>query len=250
MSRAARSAGLLVGVAVVIALSGCAATSSTPQPMPDPVASTVAGTVITWPVADLAGKGPTEKTFEVPPGAKSMQVVFTCTAGVFAIATNSRMSDNHSGPCGGTRTYRVSLPKGSQLRLSIMVPAATTFTLSTDFTSDLAGPDAAIAAACTTVSSADAIIQGAEAAYKSNTVSRAGWQMAMTQAGDELKALSTTATGVIGQQLPSLVQWVTGPAVTPANLLSQQSFVAANTAIDQVCADNGTPVAIHSSAGG
>jgi hypothetical protein len=72
-------------------------------------------------------------------------------------------------------------------------------------------------------------------------------------AEDKLHGISATAPELLGQQLPAVAAWLGGAYSTPAELNANPVAAdaeAANTLINQVCADYNTPITFHSGSDG
>ncbi|WEO77038.1 hypothetical protein BJQ94_17045 [Cryobacterium sp. SO2] len=240
------AAGLL---GVTLALTAC--TTASPTAAPTESAETVK--TADWTTIEFAGIGPIDKRIEVPDGAASLRVQFTCLGGNFTLTTSSAMENDRSGGCQGVRTYLLPVQDGSLMQLSILLPADAHYALTGEFSTDVFTPDPLITDACAQLSEFMSLYLNADQGYQRGEVSAEDWRVQIDEATDIVTQLQDTATGLIALQVPALVEGISSPVVVPGYFLEQRSpteLDAAGTIVSDVCSNNGSGLAITSSYGG
>jgi hypothetical protein len=242
-----RSVACLLGAALV--LTGCTASP------PDAGATASAETVDTadWPAVELNTVGPVEKMIDVPEGAASFRVSFACVSGNFSLSVSGAAQNDRSGGCQGTRTYQFPVSETSLMQLYIFVPDKSHFALTGEFSTDVFAPDPQITAQCEQLSDFTSRYLNAEQGFSRGEVTAAEWRTELDAAVDVITELQKTATGLIGLEVPVLVEGISAPVVVPGYFLEQReptAMDAAGTIVSDVCNDNGSGMRIMAEYGG
>ncbi|MGY4858410.1 hypothetical protein [Cryobacterium sp. AP23] len=242
-----RSVACLLGAALV--LTGCTASP------PDAGATESAESVNTadWPAVELNTVGPVEKMIDVPEGAASFRVSFACVGGNFSLTVGGAMQNDRRGGCQGTRTYLLPVSKSTLMQLYIFVPDDSHFVLTGEFTTDVFTPDPQITDQCEQLSDFTSRYLNAEQGFSRGDVTAAEWRTEMDGAVEVITELQKTATGLIGLEVPALVEGISAPVVVPGYFLEQREATAmdvAGTIVSDVCSDNGSGMTIMAKYGG
>jgi hypothetical protein len=130
---------LLLAVAIVGALPGCAA-NETPLRTTDsePESSVPSEAADAWPAVDESGTGATTITIPNPsPDAFYLDAKFSCTTGDFWVELVEDPRVFMSGSCGGTHGYQMPLPSDSaQHTFTIELDPDASFTFTGQFQAD------------------------------------------------------------------------------------------------------------------
>jgi hypothetical protein len=250
--RRSKSALSVVGLIIAaVSLAGCS-----PSPAAQPSASVAPVDSADWPVVELTGTAATEEWITVPEGATSLRVQFACVGAYFTISTNnSGLAEDRGGGCQGTRSYLLPVPEQDQMMLSIWVADESHFALTGEFSTEVFTPDPEVAAQCQQLSDFMSRYLNADQGFSRGEVTAAEWRTEMAGAVDMVTELEKTATGLIGLEVPALVEGISAPAVVPGYFLGEverepTAMDAAGTIVSDVCSDNGSGITIMAEYGG
>ncbi|MEY9850648.1 hypothetical protein ABH923_000326 [Leifsonia sp. EB41] len=112
-------ASALMTMLVGAALAGC--TASQPGHPVSPTISTAA-----WPTAQIYHTGRTSLMLTVPAGARSLQLDFSCTSGLYSIGPEVDLP--RDGMCGGAQTFDFDIHRiatDTRLTIDLVVPDTT-----------------------------------------------------------------------------------------------------------------------------
>lgn len=257
LARALATVAALGTVALAsVALTACttAATAHTPTP---------AASVSTadWPTARLFHVGRATMELEMPTGARSLRVDFSCTAGLYAVAPALGGIDTRSGTCGGAQTFDFDLGHtypGTRVRVDLTVPDDSRFAATLAFSPRPFVPDQATKKQCAELSTITEAFWNADQAHEHGDLTDAGWAQKTADAKTRLATLSEStqrdgaSAGLLGPVIPQLAAWLTGDGDHPGGLLHAPlgDFTAADSLAGQICESNGTPIIVNSSYGG
>jgi len=237
---------------LIIAAVSLAACSASPETAPTASAAPVDTT--DWPVVELTGTAATEEWITVPEGASSLRVHFACVGDFFTISTNTPRMDERRGSCQGTRSYLLPIPENDKMSLNIWMADESHFALTGEFSTEVFAPDPEVTAQCAQLSDFMSRYLNAEQGFSRGEVTAAEWRTRMDGAVDVITELEKTATtGLIGLEVPALVEGISAPAVVPGYFHTEREATAmdaAGTIVSDVCSDNGSGIAIMAEYGG
>ena len=237
---------------LIIAAVFLAACSASPEAAPTASAAPVDTT--DWPVVELTGTAATEEWITVPEGASSLRVHFACVGDYFTISTNTPRMDERRGSCQGTRSYLLPIPENEKMSLNVWMADESHFALTGEFSTKVFTPDPEVTAQCEQVSDFMSRYLNADQGFIRGEVTAAEWRTRMDGAVDVITALEKTATtGLIGLEMPALVEGISAPAVVPGYFHSERDATAMDAAhaiVSDVCSDNGSGIAIMAEYGG
>ena len=213
----------VAAILLIATLAGCAAGQLAPRPSPTPITLTQSARL------------------DSPKGSKSAQLRVDCE-GAGVTLTVSSEADFRFIKCGTPRT--MSVPVGRQLALEFDAQSGTTFTATVRFSQIPFRKDASLAKQCAAASTALSRVVTADNGLGEGVISQDQAEQLMAEALDGLQSVSTD--GVVGQELAVLRTWLTkNPTSDPRAVPGLSS----NT-INELCADNESPVVIVSGYGG
>jgi hypothetical protein len=247
-----KSQHVLAVAGLIIAAVFLAACSASPEAAPTASAAPVDTT--DWPVVDLTGTAATEEWITVPEGASSLRVHFACVGDYFTISTNTPRMDERRGSCQGTRSYLLPIPENEKMSLNIWMADESHFALTGEFSTEVFTPDPEVTAQCAQLSDFMSRYLNAEQGFIRGEVTAAEWRTRMDGAVDVITELEKTATtGLIGLEVPALVEGISAPAVVPGYFHTEREATAmdaAGTIVSDVCSDNGSGIAVMAEYGG
>lgn len=243
-------------VLVTVALTACTAAAPARTPAPTAPVSTA-----DWPTARLFHVGRSTVELEMPTGARSLHVDFSCTAGLYAVAPALGGMDTRSGTCGGAQSFDFDLGHtypGTRVRVDLTVPDDARFAAALSFSPRAFVPDQATKKQCAELSAITEAFWNADQAHDHGDLTDAGWAQKTGDAKARLAALSEAAqregaaAGLLGPVIPQLAAWLTGDGDRPGGLEHAPlgDFTAADSLAGQICESNGTPIAVNSAYGG
>lgn len=252
--RLSRWTTLIGAAAAALALSACTTGPSGSTPTPTPVST--AG----WPTAQLYHEGPTTVTLELPRGARSLHVDFSCTFGLYTVTPTTGM-DARSGMCGDAQSFDFDISgvaPGTRLSLDLHVPDDTRLTADLRYSPQPFTPDTTTKAQCATLSSVVEAYTNADQGHDAGDVTDAQWTQQTAKAKTDLTALAATSkahpesAGLLGPVIPHIADWLTGDGDHPGGFVHAAlgDFTAAQALIGQICSSNGTPIVVHAAYGG
>lgn len=256
MSRLRAFTALAAAVLTAAALAGC--TAAAPARTPKPTASvSTAG----WPTGRLFHVGRSTVELEMPSGARTLHVAFSCTSGLYSVSPALGSGDSRSGMCGGAQSFDFDLgttAPGTRVSVDLTVPDDTRFVATLSFSPRAFVPDPATRKQCAELSTITEAFWNADQAHEHGDLTDAGWTQKTADAKAQLTALSDAAgrdadaAGLLGPVIPQLAAWLTGAGDHPGGLLHAPlgDFTAADSLAGQICESNGTPVVVHSAYGG
>jgi hypothetical protein len=244
-----------MSVLAAIALIGCTGMSA---PAPTPTATTV--DTAQWPTNQLFHIGRDTASLEVPAGAKSLHVDFSCTAGLYEIAPATG-TDNRSGMCGGAQTFDfdvATVHTGTRLQVEFVVPDDTRFVATTRFGADPFIPDKTTANQCAALSKITEAYYNADEGFEHKDVTADQWATAIADAKTQLTAMAakskadSASAGLLGQVIPQLAAYLTSAGDHPGGVLHAPlgDYTAASSLAGQICSSNGTTITVNSTYGG
>ncbi|MFE4470118.1 hypothetical protein ACFRFH_15000 [Leifsonia sp. NPDC056824] len=239
---------LLVGAA----LAGC--TASQPGTSVSPAISTAA-----WPTAQLFHTGRASVLLTVPAGARSLHVDFSCTSGLYSVGPEVDLP--RDGMCGGAQRLDFdihSIAPDTRLTIELIVPDATRFAATMNFSTSAFTPDPVTAEECHALSRIQDAYVNADQGHDHGDVSDLQWTQLTASAKTDVAALAAqtkknpSSAGLLGTVVPSLAEWLTGTGDHPGGVMHAPpgDFTVAETLAGQICSSNGTSIVIHSKYGG
>jgi hypothetical protein len=249
-TKTASAAIAALSLSTTVLLLGCTAQQPPRSTEPAATATPAAAAEQSWPVVEFGGQGRLSEGVAVPRGAKSLNLHFACTGGIFIISTGSDMAADRTGTCGGPRSYTLPVTYSANLIVSVTVQDDATFAVSGSFTPEETVPDAAIASDCEDLSAISTALANAREGISRGDIGEDDWLAVLGQVRADLTVLEKTAGGLIGQQVPALVAAVNEDHGRPDSLFESTPFNSSSNIISQVCGENGTPITILAKYGG
>lgn len=163
----------------------------------------------------------------------------TC-AGSSLILTVNRESEPRAVSCGTDRTMTV--PTGRTLALSFDAQNDTTFSATVRFSPAAFRSDTTLTSQCKAATTALSDIMTADNGLGQGAISSSQAQTLMAHAAQALEGTSTA--GVAGQELAALRTWLIG------NPTADPRTAPMPATMNELCADNESPLLISSSYGG
>ena len=216
----------LGAIALLATLAGCTAVSVAPTSPPMPKAITLTRSA----------------TLESPKGSKSAELRVVCTGTGLALTVGNE--ETRFAQCGTPRTMTV--PVGPKLALNFDTPSGTTFTATVLFSRAAFRSDAQLTKQCHAASTALSAIVSAGNGVGEGAITQEQAEGFMARALAALQGVSTA--GVVGQELGALRTWLmNNPTSDPRAV---PGLGTGSGTINQLCADNESPVIIVSTYGG
>jgi hypothetical protein len=235
---------------VLLSVLGCTA-QQTPDATKTPAAPVESATDPSWPVVEFGGQGELSESVAVPKGANSLTIEFACTDGLFIIRAGGNAFGDRYGACGGARSFTLPITHSKNLIVSAkLYDEDATFALAGSFIRAKTVSDAVKASECEELSTIQSSLYNAREGLKVGDVTSDDWQTVLEETRVSLAALGKTSRGLIGQQVPALVEALAGDFPIPDPLFESTPFQSASNIATQVCDDNGTPMGIMAEYGG
>jgi len=255
-----RPVSVVALVAVSILLAGC----SVQQP---PAAVTPSATAVDtseWEPISLSGSSSLgNQTFEVPPGAQSIDINVACARGSVVFVSTGDPADPEAAPgveawCGSVITQRLPLVDYPRtLRLAVGVPDGATFAITGQFSAEEADtPDPAVEADCKRYFDLYSAVYNAEDGLRLGLTSPEDWADQIAVAGHDATNIVADGSEIMALQLPAIVATLTRTDLVPGSLTGVlrvervPEFSAATSIVQQVCNRNGNPLTIMAHFGG
>lgn len=240
---------------ILAGMTGCSTVPSPPTATPRPAVSTA-----DWPTAQLYHTGRTTATLELPAGARSLHVEFSCTYGLYAVRP-SLQADTRSGMCGGAQSFDFDVSRvaqGTHVAVDLVVPDGTRLAATLRYSTQPFRPDATTRKQCAALSAITEAYWNADEGHDHGDVTDAQWVQQTATAKTDLEALAASSakdgasSGLLGTVIPELAAWLTGDGDHPGGILHAPlgDFTAADALAGQICSANGTSIAITSKYGG
>jgi hypothetical protein len=218
----------IVGMALLLA--GCSATvaaapSATPTPSPTSVV--------------IHDSNPVRRTVTPPADARSVRIEVTCTGGAVSLMFGGDMQDRGT-TCDATHDF--SMPSAGDLDVQLDPYPDATFTVTMTFSRAAFTSDPTATAQCSAASAATSALLSADNGQHSGQLDSGAVHALMTQARSDIE--DGPFEGEIGGEMSTLRTWL------DANPEGDPTHAPLGAHISQLCADNGSPMILHSAYGG
>jgi hypothetical protein len=236
-------------VAISIVLAGCSVQEPPTEVTPSVAPVDTSG----WESISLSGTaGATETNFDVPAGAKSIDLTVACAGGTIVfVSADPEFTNTMTAACGSVSTQRLDL--SGRLNLVVNSPDGADYSLTGVYSIEEADePDPLIESDCNEYSELNSAVWNAEDGFRLGANSLDQWKAEVAAAGVLASEFDADGSELIDLQLPTFVSVLARPELTPGELVDFSGastvigeFRSAQNIVQQVCNRNGTELFIN-----